>query len=73
MILDPLREKPIPMLRHQLLYPFQICCLESGILPKFDRIQEDSYVHIVLPYVDMSRLMIIWIYRDIVTMFLPKE
>ena len=71
MILNPSLNESLSVLLDQFPNPSQVCVLESVILPKFYGRQKDNHVPLILRHMDVSGLMIVWINRNIVAMFLP--
>ena len=71
MIVYPSLKESLFVLLDQFSNPSQVCVLESVILPKFYGRQKDNHMPLFLRHMDVSGLMIVWINRDIVAMFLP--
>ena len=70
MILYPSLKEYLFVLLDQLSNPSQVCVLESVILPEFYGRQKDNHMPLILRHMDVSGLMIVWINRNIVAMFL---
>ena len=73
MILYPGLKESLLVLLDQFSNPSQVCVLESVILPKSYGRQKDNHAPLILRHMDVSGLMIVWINRYIVAMFLPVE
>ena len=73
MILYPSPKECFLVLLDQFSNPSQVCVLESVISPKFYGRQKDNHVPLILRHMDVSGLMIVWINRDIVAMFLTVK
>ncbi len=70
MVLYPSLKESLLVLLDQFSNLSQVCVLKSVILPKFYGRQKDNHVPLILRHMDVSGLMIVWINRDIVAMFL---
>jgi len=69
-VLYPSLKESLLVLLDQFSNLSQVCVLKSVILPKFYGRQKDNHVPLILRHMDVSGLMIVWINRDIVAMFL---
>ncbi len=70
MIFYPFVKQFFLMIAYQYPNPSQVRSAKSIILPEFYRLQEDNDVHSFLRHMDMGWLVIIWIYCNIIAMFL---